>query len=171
MRKDAKATHSIQIEQLEGKTVVSFVLPQKTTGEMEFLSESQILARQMDILGSFANVIIESLQRRMEACKHKLFKSLESASVLDNGAQILYKIGNRHESFNLPSYQAMEDCVKALQFSCFREVLETPEWIDQILKALLNDPAEYQTHEDCGGFAYSQLISLLCERHIHNSHE
>ena len=65
------------------------------------------------------------------------------------------------------SYEAMSDCIKALQFSQFRSVLENPMWIDQIIKALLNDTE--QNHEDAGGFKYSQLVSMLCGLQLNNA--
>ena len=37
------------------------------------------------------------------------------------------------------------------------------EEADQKIKALLNDTE--QDHSDCGGFKYSELVSMLCELH------
>ena len=55
----------------------------------------------------------------------------------------------------------MKDAVKALSQSQFKSFLKNKLWIDQTLKALLNDTE--QDHSDMGGFRYSQLVSILCE--------
>ena len=160
---------SFNVEKTDKGTIVSILLPEKPMEEIAYLDRYQIRGRQMDIIGAFSPVIIASLKRRMQACKDKLFKGLATAATVADGMQILYKNGDRLEAFNLPTYKAMEDCINAMQNSTFGDVLENPTWIDQILKALLNDPAKFQTHEDCGGFAYSQLVSELCDLHANGT--
>ena len=51
--------------------------------------------------------------------------------------------------------------IKALRESQFKAYFENKFWVDQTLKALLNDTEMH--HEDKGCFKYSELISLLCE--------
>ena len=166
MQNRNKTLNSFKMEHTENGTLVSFMIPQKQLDESQFLNEQQIKARACDIIGAFSPLLIASLERRMEACKEKLMKNLASAYTNEYGMQIFYKDGERTRAFNMPSFTAMEDCVKALKFSCFGEVIENRVWIDQIIKALMNDPANYQVHDDMGGFAYSQLVSLLTEIHF-----
>lgn len=166
MQSRNKTFNSFKVEHTENGTIVSFVFPQKQLDESQFLTEQQVKARACDILGAFSPLLIASLERRMAACKEKLMKNLDSAYTTEYGMQIFYKDGNRTRAFNLPSFEAMEDCVEALKSSRFRAVIENRVWIDQIIKALMNDPAYYQSHDDMGGFAYSQLVSLLTEIHF-----
>jgi len=160
MCKASNTNSKISIEVNDRSARVSFDIPvvasENTPENWENLA--------IDILGSFSTRIIESLRRRIAACEAKLVHHLDTAYTTEYGQRILYKNGKVQESFNYPNYQGMKDCIKALEFSSFRAVLDNRPWIDQILKALLNDPE--QNHEDAGGFKYSQLVSLLCEVHM-----
>lgn len=125
--------------------------------------KSNNVGRMMDILGSFSNVIKESLERRMEACQQNLINHIQDVKFND-GQHIEYSCKNgSYGTFNVLSFQGMQDCVKALKESQFKSVLKNKLWIDQILKALLNDTEQH--HEDQGVFKYSNLISMLCELH------
>lgn len=121
------------------------------------------IALMMDIIGAFSPRIIASLERRMQACQRNLLNHLEDIEYND-GQQICWrrKDGTGGD-FNIPSFEAMQDCVKALEKSDFKVFCTKKLWIDQTLKALLNDTE--QDHSDMGGFRYSQLVSILCELH------
>lgn len=167
-----KVQSSFDVQRIGGVTKVSFTLPDFPMEEHEPLDLQEQEARVINIIRSFSPVLIGSLARRMDACKRKLFQNLDSAYANEFGTQIFYHDGNRLRFFGVPSYHAMEECVEALEASRFSDVLHNPVWVDQILKALLNDPAPFQQHEDRNGFAYSQLISLLMELHLfRNCHE
>lgn len=122
-------------------------------------------ARNWDLLGTFSERIIDSLERRMRACQENLIRHLDDVVYSDEAGCIVYSRKDGSEGkFNTISFNAMKDCVKALKQSCWIGVLENPFWIDQIIKALLNDTE--QDHSDKGVFKYSELISLLCEIHL-----
>jgi hypothetical protein len=123
--------------------------------------KQRAFARMLDIIGAFSPRLIVSLERRMQACQRNLLNHLEDIEYND-GHHICWrrKDGTGGE-FNVPSFEAMKDAVKALEQSCFKEFCTKKIWIDQTLKALLNDTE--QDHSDCGGFRYSQLVSILCE--------
>lgn len=119
------------------------------------------LAVMLDCIGAFSERIIASLERRMQACQKLLLQHLEDITFND-GRHICYRRKDNTEgNFNVPSFQAMQDCIKALEHSCFKEFTQKKFWVDQTLKALLNDTE--QDHSDCNGFKYSQLVSILCE--------
>lgn len=160
-----KAT-PFKVEKVSEGIQLTMLLPVRESNLINVLNEFQIKARYVDILGAFSSRIIDSLKRRQESCKTKLFKNIETAFTDSNGMQIGYKEGTRFCTFNIPNYNAMSDCIKALRFSEFGTVLDEPTWIDQILKALLNDPE--QNHEDAGGFKYSELVSMLCAIHMYH---
>lgn len=121
--------------------------------------------RMMDILGSFSDIIKNSLERRMEACQQNLINHIQDVEFND-GRHIVYsRKDGSCGTFNVPSFQGMQDCIKALQESQYKSILKNKLWIDQILKALLNDTEQH--HEDQGVFKYSDLISMLCELHAY----
>ena len=145
---------------------LTLLIPHKLGKEV---SESEICEidrehRNCDMIGSFSDVIIASLERRMNACQNNLINHISDITYND-GCQIVWKRkDNSRGNFNVPSFKNMQDCVKALEQGCQKAVLNNPAWIDQILKAFLNDTV--QDHSDKGGFRYSELISLLMEIHM-----
>jgi len=119
------------------------------------------IAIMMDIIGAFSPKLIASLERRMQACQRNLLNHLEDIEYNDGMHICWRRKDGTGGDFNIPSFQAMQDCVKALEHSCFKEFCTKKAWVDQTLKALLNDTE--QDHSDMGGFRYSQLVSILCE--------
>ena len=116
----------------------------------------------LDLIGAYSSILIASLERRMQACEQNLIRHLDDIEYADNCGHIVYvRKDKTRGSFNVPSFNAMKDAVKALSQSQFKSFFENKCWIDQTLKALLNDTEMH--HEDMKGFKYSELISLLCE--------
>ena len=116
----------------------------------------------LDLIGAYSPILIASLERRMKACEQNLIKHLDSIKYADECGHIVYvRKDNTRGSFNVPSFNAMKDAVKALSQSQFKSFFENKFWVDQTLKALLNDTEQH--HEDKGCFKYSELVSLLCE--------
>lgn len=116
----------------------------------------------LDLIGAYSPILIASLERRMQACEQNLVRHLDDIEYADNCGHIVYvRKDKTRGNFNVPSFNAMRDAVKALSQSQFKSFLENKIWIDQVLKALLNDTEMH--HEDKGYFKYSELISLLCE--------
>jgi hypothetical protein len=119
------------------------------------------LGYMLDMIGAFSPRIISSLQRRMAACQQLLIAHLEDVEYNDGKHICWHRKDGTSGCFNIPSFRAMQDCVKALENSRFKEFTQKKVWIDQVLKALLNDTE--QDHSDSGVFRYSQLVSTLCE--------
>ena len=116
----------------------------------------------LDLIGAYSPILIASLERRMQACEQNLIRHFDSIEYADNCGRIVYvRKDKTRGSFNVPSFNAMKDAIKALSQSQFKSFFENKCWIDQTLKALLNDTEMH--HEDKGCFKYSELISLLCE--------
>lgn len=116
----------------------------------------------LDLIGAYSSILIASLERRMQACEKNLIRHLDSIEYADNCGHIVYVRKDKTcGNFSVPSFKAMQDAVKALSHSQFKLFFENKIWIDQTLKALLNDTEMH--HEDKGCFKYSELISLLCE--------
>ena len=116
----------------------------------------------MDLIGAYSPILIASLERRMRACEENLIRHLDDIEYADNCGHIVYvRKDKTRGNFNVSSFNAMRDAVKALSQSQFKSFIGNKCWIDQVLKALLNDTEMH--HEDKGNFKYSELISLLCE--------
>ena len=115
----------------------------------------------MDIIGAFSPRIIASLERRMQACQSLLIAHINDIEYNDGQHICWRRKDGTGGDFNISSFQAMQDCVKALEHSNSIEFCTEKVWIDQTLKALLNDTE--QNHSDMGGFRYSQLVSILCK--------
>ncbi len=119
-------------------------------------------AYALDLVGAYSPILIASLERRMQACEQNLIKHLDNIEYADDCGRIVYvRKDKTRGNFNIPSFNAMKDAIKALSHSQFKSFIENRYWIDQTLKALLNDTEQH--HEDKGCFKYSELISLLCE--------
>jgi hypothetical protein len=116
----------------------------------------------LDLIGAYSPILIASLERRMQACEQNLLRHFDDIEYADNCGHIVYvRKDKTRGSFNVPSFNAMKEAVAALHKSQFKAFFENKFWIDQTLKALLNDTEMH--HEDKGCFKYSELISLLCE--------
>ena len=119
------------------------------------------LERMMDIIEAFSPKIIASVKRRMQACQQLLLNHVNDIEYND-GRHIIWKRKDGSSGcFNIPSFEAMQSVVEKLASKQVPTLVET----DQILKALLND-TEPTSHEDCKGYKWSELISILCELHV-----
>lgn len=121
-------------------------------------------ARMIDIIKAFSPRIIASLERRMQACQRNLLNHLEDIEYNDGRHICWHRKYGTSGNFNIPSFNAMKDCVKTLRQSNFTDFCKKGVWVDQTLKALLNDTE--QDHSDMGGFKYSELVSILCELQV-----
>ena len=128
-------------------------------------SRKRAEAFAMDLIGSFSKRLIGSLKRRMQACQENLIRHLDDVEYNDECGHIVYRRKDSSTgTFNVSSFKAMQAAIKALKESCWWEFTNNAYWIDQSLKALLNDTE--QNHTDEGIFKYSELVSLLCECHM-----
>lgn len=132
-------------------------------------SRKRAEAYLFDLIGSFAPRMIASLERRMKACQDNLVRHLDDIEYSDECGHIVYRRkDNSTGNFNVPSFKLMQEAVKTLRQSNWREFKDNAWYIDQTLKALLNDTE--QDHSDCGQLKYSDLVSFLCEAHINGYH-
>lgn len=122
-------------------------------------------AYAMDVIGSFSPIIIALLKRRMQACMENLTCHLNDIEYADEAGHICWtrKDGSAG-NFNVGSFTAMKECIENLRHSRYKFVVSNRLWIDQILKAILNDTEH--DHSDQGGFKWSTLISILMELHL-----
>lgn len=157
---------NVSFVETENNVKMSFelLIPKKSgkgaDGDIDFYRQ-RAFARMLDIIGAFSPRIIASLQRRMQACQKNLLNHLDEIEYNDGFSICWRRKDGSGGTFNIPSFKAMQDATKALEMSCFKSFVQEKLWIDQTIKALLNDTE--QDHSDMGGFRYSELVSILCE--------
>ena len=149
--------------QMECKIGINYCNRQKGGSDFDIDAMRQrSVGYSLDLIGAYSPILIASLERRMQACEQNLIRHLDDIDYADDCGHIEYiRKDKTHGNFNVSSFNAMKDAVKALSQSQFKSFFENKIWIDQTLKALLNDTEMH--HEDKGCFKYSELISLLCE--------
>ena len=161
--KNSSFTVTVNGIHLTTQISINFCNKQKHGADFDIdAARQRSLGYALDLIGAYSSILIASLERRMNACEQNLINHLNDIEYADECGHIVYvrKDGTRG-GFNVSSFNAMRDCVKALHQGCFKSFFENKCWVDQTLKALLNDTEQH--HEDKGCFKYSELISLLCE--------
>lgn len=120
----------------------------------------------LNTLKSYRDYLVTVLRKRMNACVNNLFEHRKDV-VFNDGNQIVYsrKDGSTN-SFNVPSYMAMQECMFALEQGNSDAVADNKVWCDQLIKAICND--RDTNKEDAGTIKFSNLISILCECHAMN---
>lgn len=145
---------------------ISFQIPfvNKQAGSDFDLGKAKMrnLGYAYDLLGSFSDRLIASLERRMKACFTNLINHIDDIEYSDGCGQIIYRRKDgSFGKFNVPSYNVMKDAINQLKDGKWKSFLDGGMYIEQTLKAFLNDTE--QDHSDEGSFKYSELVSLLCE--------
>ena len=119
------------------------------------------------VLKSYRDYLMIVLRDRMNACVNNLFEHREDV-VSNDGNQIVYSRKNGSlNSFNVPSYMAMQDCMFALEQRNFDAIVDNKVWCDQLIKAICND--RKTAKNDIDTIKFSNLISILCECHAMNN--
>ena len=115
----------------------------------------------MDIIGAWSKTLILALETRMDSCVAMLFRNRNNV-VKSNKYEVIFRKANgRLHAFNHPSFQAMEDMVKALQFGEWKSVITNKLGVRQLQKALYWISEE--DRKDHGAFSFGELISCLDE--------
>lgn len=153
---------------------ISFQIPfvNKQAGSDFDLDKARMrnLGYAYDLLGSFSARLIASLERRMKACFTNLINHINDIEYSDGCGQIIYqRKDGSFGKFNVTSYNIMDNAISLLKDGKWKQFLESGIYLDQTLKALLNDTE--QDHSDEGSFKYSELVSLLCEFYAHDAME
>lgn len=115
-----------------------------------------------DLIGSFSERLIKSLERRMTACQQNLMRHLNDIEYADECGHIVYRRKDGSTgNFNTRSFECMKSAVSILRESRFKEFTLNKGAVEQTLKALLNDTEH--DHSDEGIFKWSDLVSTLIE--------
>ena len=109
------------------------------------------------VIDTFSDVIIEALEKRMEACVDMLSRNLFNIVESDEYHILFKKEDGSYHSFNHPSFRIMQEAVSLL--SERRTKLLIKAHYDQIVKALywIEKPAPRN------GISFGNLISACLE--------
>ena len=116
-----------------------------------------------DVIGTFAELIIGALKARREACLDMLMRNVDNI-IFNDGQQIMFKKNNGQiHSFNVPSYEIMEEAIDMIKKGEIRKMV--PAHYDQIVKALywVEKPA------DRNGISFGNLISCVMEMIVYGN--
>lgn len=133
---------------------------QEATAEQRIEARRKERARQYDLIGSFSELIIQSVERRMKACQAQLLEHISEAKAYGDSVFVWVDKRGVTRTFNLTSYKLMEDVVKSLRQSDWRFLCTTGPAKVQVIKALMNIEHD---RSDKGEFHYSELVSFLTE--------
>lgn len=125
---------------------------------MEPISENRRRIDYFDVIGTYADLIIKAIEDRREACLDMLMRNLDNI-VSNDGIQVTFKKNNgTHHTFNVPSYEAMEDIIDFMRKGDFKSLNHAH--FDQIAKALywVEKPTS-----DRNGISFGNLISCIME--------
>lgn len=115
-----------------------------------------------DVLDAYKGFILEALESRMEACYTNLQNHLKDIIYSDQFCIVYRRENGTTHSFNIKSYQAMEECHEVLltmDTNKIRDGLrEHGQWAEQLCKALY-----WVKPEDRNGQCFGDLISCLME--------
>lgn len=116
----------------------------------------------LKVFESYRDYLITVLRNRMNACVNNLFAHREDVVFNDGNQIIYYRKDGSTNSFNVPSYMEMQDCMHALEHREFNSIAD-----NKLIKAICND--RDTNKEDAGTIKFSNLISVLCECHAMNN--
>ena len=114
-----------------------------------------------DIIGTYAEVLIQALRNRIGACCFEVTRAYYDGRIYYNdGERIEY---TRHtkiaHSYNTPSIEVMKNAIKALEHSDWKYFLHDTSMLEQSIKAIMNDPNLEKV--DLASFSWADLTSTL----------
>lgn len=118
--------------------------------------------RSEDVLDAYKGLLLGALEARMEACYTNLQNHLKDIIFSDQFCIVYRRENGITHSFNIKSYQAMEECREVLltmNTDKIRDGLrEHGQWAEQLCKALY-----WVKPEDKNGQCFGDLVSCLME--------
>lgn len=112
-----------------------------------------------DILQAFRGRLIETLERRLEACQRNLLNHLSTIKSNDGDLIVYQRKDGSYGMFNPFSYSLMEKALEDLRVGKVDRLLTDSWWAMQIVEGLLNDPET--DHSDSELYKFSDLVSVL----------
>lgn len=118
-----------------------------------------IRALELDIIGTFADVIIRALEARMDSCVSMLMRNSDKV-IFANEQFVQFKKNNGQlHVFDHTSFKVMQDTIEALRKGDLAYVPNSAYACDQIAKALYWVPEE--DRKERNGIGFGRLVSVI----------
>lgn len=118
-----------------------------------------IQALELDIIGTFADVIIRALEARMDSCVCMLMRNSDKITFADEHSIQFKKNNGQFHVFCHTSFEVMQETVKALKEGNLNYVLNSVYACEQVAKALYWVPEE--DRKERNGIGFGRLVSVI----------
>lgn len=116
-------------------------------------------ALELDVIGTFADVIIRALESRMDSCVSMLMRNSDKVTFANDQFIQFKKNNGQLHVFNHTSFEVMQDTIEALKKGDLAYILNSVYACDQIAKALYWVPEEDRKERNSIGFG--RLVSVI----------
>lgn len=118
-----------------------------------------IRALELDIIDTFADVIIRALEARVDSCVSMLMRNSDKIMFANDQFVQFKKNNGQLHVFHHSSFEVMQDTIKALKNGEMAYVLNSAYACDQIAKALYWVSEE--DRKERNGIGFGRLISVI----------
>lgn len=118
-----------------------------------------IRALELDIIGTFADVIIRALEARMDSCVSMLMRNSDKIMFANDQFVQFKKNNGQLHVFHHSSFKVMQDTIVALKNGEFAYILNSVYACDQIAKALYWVSEEERKERN--GIGFGRLVSVI----------
>lgn len=118
-----------------------------------------IRALELDIIGTFADVIIRALEARMDSCVCMLMRNSDKVTFANEKCVQFKKNNGQLHVFDHASFDVMQDTIKAVKSSDLTYILNSAYACDQIAKALYWVSEE--DRKERNGIGFGRLVSVI----------
>lgn len=118
-----------------------------------------IRALELDIIGTFADVIIRALETRMDACVCMLMRNSDKVMIANELFVQFKKNNGQIHVFHHASFDVMRDTIKSLKEGDLKYILNSRYACEQVAKALYWVPEE--DRKERNGIGFGRLVSVI----------
>lgn len=118
-----------------------------------------IQALELDIIGTFADVIIRALEARMDSCVCMLMRNNDKITFADEHSVQFKKNNGQFHVFCHTSFEVMQDTIEALKKGDLKYILNSQYACEQVAKALYWVPEE--DRKERNGIGFGRLVSVI----------
>lgn len=118
-----------------------------------------IRALELDIIGTFADIIIRALEARMDSCVCMLMRNSDKITFADEHSVQFKKNNGQFHVFCHTSFEVMQDTIEALKKGDLKYILNSQYACEQVAKALYWVPEE--DRKERNGIGFGRLVSVI----------
>lgn len=130
----------------------------KFTEEVD-MKPIDIQALELDVIGTFADVIIRALEARMDSCVCMLMRNSDKVMFANKQFVQFKKNNGQLHVFNHVSFKVMQDTIKALKGGDLKYIPNSQYACEQVAKALYWVPEE--DRKERNGIGFGRLVSVI----------